>query len=171
MDISTHIEPLQAWFNKLEKRERHTLLAGAAVVLISIFYLAVWDPVFSTLQSEKQRYQSQRQLLSWMKDAGAEIGMLQSSGASMASRFSNQSLPSLVERSAITSGVKPFIKKQESDTRSVKVQLENADFDRLVIWIHDMQDKYAIQASKIHIEPQQAPGAVNVGITLERSGS
>jgi len=171
MDISSQLEPLQTWFNKLEKREQRTLLAGAVVLLISIFYGAVWDPVFSALDEEQQRHQSQRQLLGWMQDAANEVRMLESSGASTASRFSNQSLSSLVDRSAITSGIKPFIKKQESDTSSVKVQLEQADFDRLIIWINDMQQKYAIQTSKIHIEPQQAPGAVNASITLERKAS
>lgn len=168
MDISSHFEPLRNWYDRLEKREKQIVASGAVILLVTLFYLAVWDPVFSTLETEKQRYQSQRQLLSWMKDTGREINRLQSTGASSASRFRNQSVPSLVERSAITSGVKPFIKKQESDKSGVKIQLEQADFDRLIIWIHDLQQKYSIHASKIHIEPQKQPGAVNARITLER---
>ncbi|HEY9034242.1 MAG TPA: type II secretion system protein GspM, partial [Pseudomonadales bacterium] len=77
MDISSQLEPLQTWFNKLEKREQHTLLAGAVILLISIFYLAVWDPVFSTLETERERNQSQRQLLSWMQEAAGEVSTLE----------------------------------------------------------------------------------------------
>ena len=171
MDIASHIEPLRNRFDKLEKREKHTVIGGSVALLVMLFYLAVWDPVFSTLEAEKQRYQSQRQLLVWMNDTASEISKLQAAGGSSASRFRNQSVSSLVDRSAITTGVKPFIKKQESDTSGVKIQLEQADFDRLIVWINDLQQKYAIQASKINIEPQQQAGTVNARVTLERDDS
>ena len=114
MDISSHLEPLQSWLNKLEKRERHTVIAGSLVLLVTILYLAIWDPVFSTLEAEKMRYQSQRELLSWMQDSANEAGILQASGASTASRFKNQSVSALVERSATTSGVRSYIKNLPS---------------------------------------------------------
>jgi general secretion pathway protein M len=171
MNMSSQLEPLQRWFDKLEKRERQTVVGGAIILAITIFYLAAWDPIFGTLETERQRNQSQRQLLTFMQDASNEISRLRSSGGSTASRFKNQSILSLVELSATSAGIKQFIKKQESDRSGVKVQLEKADFDRLVAWINDMQQKYAIQASKIHIEAEKEPGAVNARVTLERVDS
>lgn len=171
MDLSSRLEVVQQYLDRLEKRERITVISGAVIVLITFFYLLIIDPVFSSLNEERQRYQAQRELLTWMQGTAQEIRALESAGGSSASRFMNQSVSSLVERSAISSGVKAFIKKQESDASGVKVQLEKADFDRLVVWINDMQQKYAIQASKIVIEPGKESGAVDARVTLERPES
>lgn len=171
MDIKSHLQPLQEWFDKLEKREKYIVTTGAILLTFAIFFAAIWQPVFSSLETERQRYQSQRQLLTWMQETALEINRLKSTGANSADRFKNQSLSSLVALSATSSGVRSFIKKQESDRDNVKVQLEQADFDRLVAWINDMQKKYAIQASKIRVEAEDKPGAVRAQVTLERPDS
>ncbi len=171
MDIASQFEPINRWLNSLQERERHIVIYGSIALVVILFYLLVWDPVFSTLDSKRQQHQSQRQLLSWMKDTAQEIKQLQSSGASTASRYRNQSVSSLVERSATSTGIKPFIKKLESNKKGVKAQIELVDFDRMVVWLNDLKQKYAIQVSKIIIEPQKAPGSVNARVTLERADS
>ncbi|TNF36927.1 MAG: type II secretion system protein M [Gammaproteobacteria bacterium] len=171
MDLRAQFAPLERWLETLQARERNLVYAGAIFLIISILYLAVWDPVFSALDAAKQENQSQRELLSWMKSASIEARALQSSGASLADRFKNQSLSSLAERSALSSGTKAFIRKLESDKEGVKVQLEQADFDRVIFWLHDMQSKYDIFASSILVEPHKETGAVNVRLTLERTES
>lgn len=169
IDIRSHFEPVERWLGTLNTRERNMVFAGAIFLFISLFYLAIWDPVFSTLESEKLQYQSQRELLSWMKSASTEARALQSAGAALNNRSKNESLSSLAERSALSTGTKAFIRKLESDKDGVKVQLDQADFDRIIFWLHDMQSKYGIYASSILVEPHKEKGAVNVRITLERT--
>ena len=106
-----------------------------------------------------------------MKDTSREIQSLQSSGAQSLSRFKNQSISSLVERSSQSLGIKQYIKKLDSNKKGVKVQLEQANFDRLILWLYDLESKYGIQSSSIKIEPQKEPGAVNAQIMLERAAS
>lgn len=171
MDIASHFEPIQRRLDSLEKRERHMVIGGSIALLVIFIYLAIIDPIFATLNTERLRYQSQREMLVWMQDAANEVRSLQSSGASNASRFANRSVSSLVELSATSSGVKGFITKQESDRNGVKVQLDKADFDRVIVWINDMQQKYAILASKIVVEPGKEAGTVDVRVTLERNES
>ena len=171
IEIRSHFEPIERWLGTLNPRERNTVFAGAIFLLISIFYLAVWDPVFSALESAQQQNQSQRELLNWMKSTSAEVRGLQSAGAAINSRLQNESLSSLAERSALSSGTKAFIRKLESDKDAVKAELEQADFDRIIFWLHDMQSKYGIYASSILVEPHKEKGAVNARITLERTQS
>ena len=168
IDFSTHTESLRNWLDSLETRERYLVITGAIALLVSLFYLALWEPVFNNLETQQQRYQSQRQLLNWMKDATQEALSLQSAGAQTASRFKNQSVSSLAERSALSMGVKKNISKHESGTKGVKIQLQQADFDRVIMWLNDMQTKYNIKASNIQIEKLAAAGAVNVRVTLDR---
>ncbi|MFW2373978.1 MAG: type II secretion system protein GspM [Gammaproteobacteria bacterium] len=173
MDIRSQLEntiaPLRDWLNKLESRERQIVIAGTISLLIIMFYLIIWDPIFSARNQQAQLLETQHQTLDWMIETGNEIQSLQSGGQTSSHRFNNQSISSLAERSAQSMGVKQQITKLETAKNGVKVELEGADFDRLILWLSDMEQKYAIQASSIQIEKQDKPGAVEARVTLERN--
>ncbi len=170
IDLSAQLAPLQQWLDKLEKRERQLVIGGGIALLLMLLYGLLWEPIFSAQETQKTRYQSQQQLLVWMQENAAKINALQAgAGGSNASRFKNQSVSSLTERSALSMGVKKQISKLESTKKGVKVNFKQVDFDRLVFWLNDLQQKYNIQASSIKIEPQQAPGAVDARISLQRN--
>jgi len=171
MIFSNHIESIQQRLDALEKRERYIVITGFIFLIFSLFFLIVWEPIFSELDNQQQSYQAQHQLLGRMKDITQEIQSLQSSGAQSSSRFNKQSISSLVELSSQSMGVKQYIKKLDSNKKGVKVQLEQANFDRVILWLHNLESKYGIQSSSIKIEPQDAPGTVDVQITLERATS
>jgi len=163
------LNPFNQWLDTLEQRERYIVIAGSISLLIILFYLIIWEPVTSKHEQQQLQYDSQRQLYSWMKNAGNEIRSLNAAGGNDISRFRNQSISSLADRSAITSGVKPFIEKIDQSKKGVKVRLKAADFDRIVIWLTDLQNKYGIIASKVKVEKTKVKGAVDAQITLERS--
>ena len=142
------LEPLTQWLDTLQKRERITLYSGAVVFVIMLFYLAIWDPIISAHENEQLKHESQRQLYSWMKDAADEIQSINASGGSFANRFRNQSISSLADRSATTSGIKQFIDKIDQSKDGAKVSLKSADFDRIVIWLSELENKLSLPASK-----------------------
>jgi len=168
IDIQKHFEPLQNWLDSLDKRERTLVISGVIFLLVNLFYFAVWDPVINGLETEQQKYESERQLYYWMKDAVSEYKALQSSGGQITNRFKNQSISSLTDRSAQSTGIKQHIKKLDSSDKGVKVELEQVSFDQLIIWLSDLSQKYSIQASSLQIEKLAEPGSVNARISLER---
>jgi general secretion pathway protein M len=163
------LAPAQQWLNTLEQRERVIVIGGAICLVIMLFYLAIWEPITSRHGKQQLQYESQRQLYNWMKNASAEIRSLNSAGNSTTARSRNQSISSLADRSATTSGIKPFIEKIEQSKKGVNVRLKSANFDRIVIWLTDLENKYGIIASKVKLEKTETKGAVNARITLERS--
>lgn len=163
------LAPSKQWLNTLEQRERHIVIAGAISLGIILFYLIIWEPISSRHEQQQLRYDSQRQLHSWMKNAGTEIRSLKSAGGNNIARYRNQSIASLADRSAITSGIKPFIEKIDQNKKGVKVRIKSANFDRIIIWLTDLENKYGIIASKVKVEKTDTKGAVNAQITLERS--
>lgn len=167
--INNLLAPLNQWLETLESRERYIVISGGIALLLVLFYLAIWDPIIANYEQQKLQHQSQQQLYSWMKNAGDEIRSLTSSGGSNFSRFKNQSISSLTDRSATTSGVKPFIEKIDQNKKGVKVKIKSASFDRIISWLADMESKYGIYASKVKIEKADKEGAVDALITLERS--
>lgn len=170
INFQQQLAPLQQWLEKLEKRERQLVIGGGISLVIMLFYGLIWEPTLSELDIQKSRYQSQQQLLSWMQDSANKVAALQvGSGGNNAQRFQKQSVSSLTQRSAQSMGVKDQISKLESTKKGVKVTLKNADFDRIIFWLNDLQQKYNIQASNIKLDPQSASGAVNARITLQRN--
>lgn len=163
------LTPLTQWLDTLEQRERYIVISGGISLLIILFYLIIWEPITSKHEQQQLQYDSQRQLHSWMKNARAEIQQLSSANGNDISRFQNQSISSLADRSATTSGVKPFIEKIDQSKKGVKVRLKSANFDRIVIWLADLENKYGIIATKVKVEKTKLEGAVDAQITLERS--
>ena len=167
--MKLYIESLQRWLESLQPRERHIVVSGSITLAVILFYLLLWDPVFTKLNDARQNADTQRQLLIWMKTSAQEIQNLQSSGNRLAPNLANQSVSSLVTLSAQSNGVQDFVTKLDSTNEGVEVQLTNADFDRILTWLNDLQTRYTIQARKIVIEPQVDPGTVNARITLEKT--
>ncbi len=167
--ISQKLEPLFEWLDTLNKRERTIVIGGAICFILIMFYLLLWEPITSRYQQQQQQLTSQRQLLQWMKDAASDIQEINAVGGNFAARFSNQSISSLADRSANTSGVKPYINKIEQSKTGVKVTLKNASFDNIIKWLADLSNKYNIQATKIKVEKSEISGAVDADITLERN--
>lgn len=167
--INNILAPAQIWLNGLEEREHRIVIAGILSLAIILFYLLIWDPVISRHEQQQLSYDNQRQTLSWMTNAAQEIQQISSAGGSSIARFRNQSISSLADRSATTTGIKPFIDKLEQSKQGVKVTFKSADFDRIVIWLTDLQNKYGIIATTVKVEKTKVKGSIDALITLERS--
>ena len=167
--LQQQLAPLNQWLETLEQRERYIVIGGAIAFIIMLFYLIIWDPIVSTHEQQQNQNIAQRQLHSWMKEAAGEIQQLKSSGGNTLARSRAQSISSLADRSSITSGIKPYIDKIDQNKKGVKVSLKSANFDKIVNWLADLENKYAITASKIKIEKSKIEGAVDAQVTLERA--
>jgi len=163
------LDPATQWLNTLEQREKYIVIGGAVSLVIMLFYLIIWEPITSQYEQQKLHLDSQRQLYSWMKNAGAEIRSLKSAGGNNIARFRNQSIASLADRSAITSGIKPYIEKIDQSKKGVKVNVKAANFDQIIAWLTNLENKYGIIASKVKVEKTKTNGAVDAQITLERT--
>ncbi len=162
------LAPANQWLATLEQRERYIVIGGGIALIIMVFYLAIWEPINTNFQQQQSENESKRKLHSWMKGAAAEIKSLKSSSSNSISRTRNQSISSLADRSAATSGIKPFIEKIEQSKTGVKVIIKAANFDRIITWLSNMQSQYGIFAIKVKVEKSKTEGAVDANITLER---
>ena len=167
--IDQLLAPANQWLATLELRERRIVIAGVISLCIMLLYLVVWEPITARHEQQQQEYESQRQLYHWIKQATAEIEQLKSAGSSNIAKYRNQSIASLTDRSATTTGIKPYVEKLEQSNDGVKVSIKSADFDRIVLWLSDLENKYGIIASNVKIEKAKTNGAVDAHITLLRA--
>lgn len=160
------------WFKRLQRREQNMLLSMAAVVFITLFYLLVWEPVFKGAELEQDKLLSQKKILNWMQKAEKEVAQLRGSGQLISPQYANQSINTLIERSAISAGIRGAINKLDSDGKqAMKVQLKSVEFDRLAQWLGKLQQDYAITPKHVTINKLEKAGMVNCRLTLEKTSS
>jgi len=163
------LAPAQQWLNTLQPREKRIVISGSIALAFILFYLLIWEPITANYEQQKLKLDSQSQLYSWMKNASSEINSIKATGGALTSRLKNQSISSLADRSARTTGVKSFITKIEQSKKGVKVILKSASFDLIINWLSDMENKYGINSINIKVERAKEPGSVDAYITLERN--
>jgi len=158
------------WFKRLQRREQNMLIAMSSVVLLTLFYLLVWEPVFNGAELEQEKLQSQKKILSWMQNAAQEVDQLRSSGQLISPQYANQSINTLIERSAISAGIRSAINKLDSDGKqAMKVQLKSVEFDKLAQWLGKLQNDFGITPKHLTINRLEKTGMVNCRLTLEKT--
>jgi len=157
---------MKDWFAGLEPRERLLVSGGGVVLLVLLLYLMIWEPIASNYQALNEGVAEQKKTLVWMKQAAAELKLLQRSGSGTARGLGGRSLLAVVDQSARSGGLGPAIKRIEPEGgKGVKVWLEGVAFDPMILWLGKITRTYQIETSIITIEPQGA-GRVNARLTL-----
>ena len=164
------LEDIKNWYHGLQQRERQLVLAASVVVIITLLYLIIWEPIHNGLRDQTQKYESQVDILDWMQTAATEVRALKATGATKRSTNSSQPVSLVVERSAATAGIKPFIRKLESTSdKGARVTIDEASFDQLLLWLSTLQTQYGISVSSANLDRVDKPGAVNARMTLSRN--
>lgn len=164
------LHDVQHWYQGLQQRERQLVLAASAVIIVTLLYLIIWEPVHNGLEEQTQKYQSQIGILEWMQNAAIEVRTLKASGAAKRTGNSSQPVTLLVEKSAAAAGLKPYLTKLESTTdKGARVTFDAASFDQLLLWLSTLQTQYGITVSSANIDRDNTPGAINARMTLNRN--
>ena len=157
---------MKDWFAGLERRERMLVAGGGAVLLVLLLYTMIWEPIAGSYRALQDGVAEQKQTLVWMKQAAAELQLLQRSGSGTARGLGGRSLLSVVDQSARSGGLGPAIKRIEPEGgKGVTVWLEGVAFDPMILWLGQITRTYQIETSIITIEPQGG-GRVNARLRL-----
>lgn len=156
---------MKDWFLGLEPRERNLVGGGAAILVLLLLYSIIWEPIASSYTELDDSVQQQQETLAWMQQAAAQIKALQRSGDS-AGGLGGRSLLAVVDQSARSGGLGNAIKRIEPDgSKGVKVWLEGAAFDPMILWLGKLAKSFRIEPSMITLEPIGG-GRVNARLTL-----
>jgi general secretion pathway protein M len=163
------LEDIQHWYHGLQQRERQLVLAASAVIVITLLYLTIWEPIHKGVEVQTQKYQTHIDILDWMQVAATEVRTLQASGAAKRQTNSSQPVSLLVEKSAATAGLKPYLRKLESTSdKGARVTIDDASFDQVLLWLSTLQTQYGISVSSANFDRADKAGAINARMTLDR---
>lgn len=159
---------MKEWLENLAPRERMMLAGGVVVLVLLLFYSLVWDPLSSGVRDLRAEVEAQRDTLQVMRRSATEVKALRAvSGGAAARGLGGRSLLAVVDQSARSSGLGPALKRVEPEGKdNVRVRLEGASFDAMIGWLSGLAKKSQVFATSLSIERTDAPGRVNVRLTL-----
>jgi general secretion pathway protein M len=167
--IQKYVDEARSRYNKLAPRERVIVLVGSVVVLLTVLYLGVIEPVITAHTNRIAALASSRATAAQLEAASAAVaGAGPKSGTAQAGR--GMSLLAAIDQStrAGTLGKAPASMQPEGD-HEVKVRFEDVPFDSLVRWMAELQTKYGVSVQALDIEAQSGAGLVNARLSLNRA--
>jgi general secretion pathway protein M len=163
------IEQLKHWFEALTTKEQRMLIASAGIILITLFYLLVWEPIHLELDSEIQKKKSQTENMIWMQEAASEVLKLRSAGNRSVIRDANKPATLVIEQSINNAGLKDSVTKIESSGKSgARVTLNEVSFNQMLVWMNTLATHNGIHIVSANIERASKQGRANARLTFER---
>ena len=164
------MQKLKDWFFALQPRERVLVIAGGAAVLLVAIYLLALAPFYAMVNAGAQRVAKKEGDLAWMRSVGGEVLALSASAPSAAAP-TGESLVVLIDRSARECGLGSSLTGQTpSGENGIRVRLEDAEFDKLVVCLGGLQQTHAVTIESANIDRTAKPGFVNASLVLTRPG-
>lgn len=163
------LQQLKQWFYSLPTKEQWLVSGAGILILVTLFYLIIWEPVHLGLKTEQQKQQSQKEILLWMQQAAIEVETLRSSGSSSTIRDKNKPITLVIEQTINNAGLKPSVNKIESSgNETARVSLNEASFNQILVWLNTLATHNGIQVVSANIERTSMSGRVNARLTFER---
>ena len=167
--MKQQIEALSLRYHSLPYRDKILVIFTSIIMAITLFYLLVWEPIHQGLEQQQQQYQSQQEIITWMREAAAEVKTLQRSGVKAVSG-SNQPVSLIIEQSANNSGLKSNLGKLESSGQDgARVNIDAASFNQMLIWLNTLEKQHGVIVTSANIERAEQPGTVNARLSFSKS--
>lgn len=169
--MNSLLRQLRTRYESLEARERNVLLIAGIVVIFTLLYLLVIEPLAQYHDRLETRIASQRGEVAWMRGA---VQVLRERGGTAAPPGvkAGGSLLALTDSSARSAGLVKQLKRiQQDGDDAVRVRLEAASFDQMILWLDDLERRYGVIATEMSVDRAEGEGLVNVSLTLTRAAA
>jgi len=157
---------MKDWFAQLNQREQMSLLVLGVAVFLYLMYIFIWSPldtrreqlaVQNTAIAESQvRVDSMVSQLLELREGGAKAG-------------AKRNLTSVINESTSRFQL-PVIRLQPNSRGEIQVRVENALFDDVMKWLHEMEYGQSLLVREVSVTPANSAGRVNVTVRIAEAG-
>jgi type II secretory pathway component PulM len=153
---------MRAWFARFNQREQLSLLVLAAVVLLFLLHRTLWQPLAGMHERMALQNRGLAEVLQRVDGMVSQIATLQESGAG---NRPQRNLTSLINQSTDRFGL-PVLRLQPNSRGEIQVRMENVPFDKVVAWLHDVENREALVVREAALTQAGAAGLVNATVRL-----
>ena len=156
---------LKAWYANLAAREQLAVRIGAIVLGVLLLFGVLLLPLESAVSTAVKTRDARREDLAWMRVHAPE---LQAGGGTMMADTGEAPVV-LVDRVGREAGLGSALRGTQPSGTGVRVQLEAAPFDTLVIWLANLDEHYGLAIDSISVDRAARPGVVNANISFAQA--
>jgi type II secretory pathway component PulM len=157
------LEKLQ---QQLSLRDQAMLIVLAAALLLYVVYQLLWHPLAASNARLQQQNAAAAKSLDAITQMAGQLRALQQSATTTANP-QNENLTQLVDRTVAAHQLR-MSRFQPGSNGDVQVRLDNASFDQVVRWLHELETAQGVTTRELVVAQGSAPGIVNVSVRLFR---
>jgi general secretion pathway protein M len=151
---------------QLSLRDQGMLILLAAAVLLYVSYQMFWRPLAIANERLTTQNAAATQSLASITQLAAQYRELQRSNT-QGSVDQGETLTQLVDSSVANNGLH-MSRFQPGSNGDVQVRLDNAGFDQVLRWLHELESKHNVTIRELGIAPGSGSGLVNISVRLFR---
>ncbi|HWX80877.1 MAG TPA: type II secretion system protein M [Steroidobacteraceae bacterium] len=155
---------LRAWFVGLTQRERRVVAIGAVVLMLIVLVGGILLPLQSAVSSAVRINAVKREDLAWMRVNSPEV---RAAGFALPADTGEAPVV-LVDRVGREAGLAAALRGTQPNTTGVRVQLEAAPFDVMIVWLDTLDTRYGYALESITVDRGTAPGMVNASVSFTK---
>jgi len=155
----------------LKPQEARIVILGSIAMTAILLYQLAWLPANQSIERLEGIVNKQQTTEKWMTASAREIQQIRpsSSAANSNKNRPSGSLLTLTDTTARQFRLQKALKRVEPESQnSVRIWIEQANFDDLIQWLEALSSRHHITASKATISKQNASGIVDARLTLTR---
>jgi general secretion pathway protein M len=145
-------------FKALTEREQLLVIVASIVIVVGIFYFAIWSPLNSNIEKQRSLISDQQELLSWVQQSANRALQLRQSSQGGQTNF-NGSLPQAVNQT--TARFKIAISRMQPQGQELQVWVDQAPFDSVIDWLNALE-KMGIVILQVDVTEAEAPGQIKI---------
>ena len=145
-------------FKALTEREQLLVMVSSIVIVVGIFYFAIWSPLNSNIEKQRSLISDQQELLSWVQQSANRALQLRQSSQGGQTNF-NGSLPQAVNQT--TARFKIAISRMQPQGQELQVWVDQAPFDSVIDWLNALE-KMGIVILQVDVTEAEAPGQIKI---------
>lgn len=157
---------MKDWFLALNQREQMSLMALALAVVVYVLFEFVWSPLAEQRENLAQQNVAIAESLVRVDAMVSELQQLRDSGAQVGAK---RNLTRLINQS--TTRLKLAVSRLQPNSRGeIQVRLENAAFDDVLKWLHEMEYREGLLVREVSITQAGSTGRVNATVRMAQAG-
>ena len=157
----------QTKISSLKPRERWLVICTLFLISAAAVFGILFYPLSKAVSNRNARITQKQQDIVWLRSMAGQLSALGNVQLTNASK--SESLVKLVSDSIAGNKLASALTGQvPNGQQSVKAQLENANFNDLLIWLDQLQKSQGIKVLDASITETEEAGQVNASITLAR---
>lgn len=160
---------MNAWIEKLTRREQLAATIGVLALVGFSLYLFFWQPVVTEQNKLRALLSEQSAAFAWMQQAAEEVRQLRGRHLSTPKEREDESLFTLVDRTARATMNDGLKRMEPEGQRTVKVWLEEAHFDNLMRWLQELQTNWGVQVTVVNLQRTDRSGFVTGRLVMDET--